>query len=42
MGLEVISPEEFIDACNGLSKFAGSDNNYYIYERTFPLKNGDT
>ena len=42
MGLEVISPEEFTTACSGLSKFQSSNGGYYIHERTFALKNGDT
>lgn len=38
MGLDLVSPEEFVDACNGLSKFSS-----YIYDRNFLIpKNNET
>ena len=42
MGLDLISPEEFVRACTGLEKFNCDDGTSYIYDRTFIAKNGES
>lgn len=37
MGLDLISPDEFVDACSGLGKFSA-----YIYDRNFLIKNKES
>ena len=41
LGTELVSPEEFMNACVGLEKTKNSDGSYYIFHRSYQVKNND-
>ena len=42
LGTELVSPEEFMNACIALEKTKNSDGTFYIFNRSYQVKNNDT